>query len=49
MELNTNWTVQVNDTQYPDIKTYSILEPNPDAGKSGVCYSGKFLQVSNMV
>ena len=40
MKAQRDWTIKVNPTQYEDIKTYTILEPNPDAGKSGVCYSG---------
>ena len=24
---------------------FAVLEPNPDAGKSGVCYAGKHLTV----
>jgi hypothetical protein len=43
-----HWTVQTNSTQYPDIKTYTILEPNPDAGKSGVCYSGSHFGVTTL-
>ena len=42
------WTIQTNDTKYPDIKTYTILEPNPDAGKSGVSYSGKYFGVTTL-
>ena len=39
------WTIQTNDTAYPDIKTYTILEPNPDAGKAGVPFSGSHFGV----
>ena len=34
------------DATYPDLGTYTILEPNPDAGKSGVVYAGKYLAVA---
>ena len=40
------WTIrdQVHPT-YPDIHEYTILEPNPDAGKAGVSYSGSHFGV----
>jgi len=44
-----NWTIETHkDTKYPDIETYTILAPNPDAGKSGVCYSGSHLAVAQL-
>jgi len=41
------WIVRTNKTRYPDLFTYDILEANPDAGKSGVCYSGEYLAVAS--
>ncbi len=46
--MKREWTVKVNPTKYEDIKTYTILEPNPDAGKTGVCYSGDFFSVTTL-
>ncbi len=46
--MKEKWTIQINNTKYEDIKTYTILEPNPDAGKSGVCYSGKYFGVCTL-
>ena len=44
-----NWTIETHkDTKYPDIETYTILAPNPDAGKSGVWYSGSHLAVAQL-
>ena len=48
MKAQRDWTIKVNPTQYEDIKTYTILEPNPDAGKSGVCYSGSHFGVTTL-
>lgn len=43
------WTIETHkDAKYPDIETYTILAPNPDAGKSGVCYSGSHLAVAQL-
>ena len=36
----------IPDKKYPDIGIYKILERNPDAGKSGVSYSGEFMVVA---
>ena len=32
-------------TNYPDLTLWSVLAPNPDAGKKGVSYSGEELTV----
>ena len=35
------WFIKAKqDSKYPDIFTYDIMEKNPDVGKSGVVYSG---------
>ena len=48
MDVSTKqWTVRQNKTAYPDLFTYTILEPNPDAGKSGVVYSGSHFAVAS--
>jgi hypothetical protein len=46
--MNRNWTIREYPTKYDDIKTYTILEANPDAGKSGVCYSGSHLAICSL-
>ncbi len=42
------WFIRTNDTEYPDLKTYTILYNNPDAGKSGVCFSGDYLSITTL-
>lgn len=46
MNAHTPWTIRENpNKEYPDLPTYSILEPNPDAGRNGVSYSGDLFMV----
>lgn len=33
--------------KYPDLGIYTILAPNPDAGKEGVVYSGKEIALAD--
>jgi hypothetical protein len=45
--MSKQWIVEAVKTEYPDLYLYNVLEPNPDAGKSGVCYAGKYFSVTN--
>lgn len=45
--MSKQWIVETVKTEYPDLYLYNILEPNQDAGKSGVCYSGKYFSVAH--
>jgi len=46
--MERNWTYEKHSTKYPDLFTYQILQPNPDAGKPNVSYSGKHFGVCDL-
>lgn len=40
------WRVEgEKDPKYPDLTTWCVLAPNPDANKTNICYSGNELTV----
>ena len=42
----TDWIIEKH--KFNDYFYYTILEPNPDAGKQGVCYAGQYLAVCDI-
>ena len=39
------WFVKKVATKYRDLFEYTVLAPNEDAGREGVCYRGRYLRV----
>lgn len=47
-ELTSDWSYEFRPSErYPDLGMYTILAPNPDAGKEGVVYSGELLAMAD--